>query len=274
MPTRTVLERLNVSDQGPDDAPRTLVFVHGFGTTQVAWQGVAAAFRDEARVVLLDNAGTVGTPDGAFAQHRYLDLHGYANDLAELCDVLRLRGAVLVGHSAGAMICALTAVRRPELASRLVLIGASPRYRDGPGYHGGFTERDVATLYEEVARNYPEWAERFAPRVMANGDRPDLARDFAAALKTIPADCALTVLCSIFQSDHRAEVARIAQPTLIVQSREDAAVPRDVAEFLRRTIPNSRLQVIDAVGHLPHVSAPAAVIQAIRGFLDDAAAPA
>jgi sigma-B regulation protein RsbQ len=56
-----------------------------------------------------------------------------------------------------------------------------------------------------------------------------------------------------------------------VQSRDDAAVPREVAEFLHRQIPRSRLQVIDASGHLPHVSAPQTVIAAIRGFLAEAA---
>jgi sigma-B regulation protein RsbQ len=107
---------------------------------------------------------------------------------------------------------------------------------------------------------------------MANDDRPHLARDFAADLKSIPADRALTVLCSIFQSDHREDVARLVQPTLLVQSRDDAAVPLEVAEFLHRTIPRSRLQVIDAAGHLPHVSAPHAVIASNRGFLADEAA--
>jgi sigma-B regulation protein RsbQ len=56
-----------------------------------------------------------------------------------------------------------------------------------------------------------------------------------------------------------------------VQSRDDAAVPREVAEFLHRQIPRSRLQVIDAAGHLPHVSAPQTVIAAIREFLAAAA---
>jgi sigma-B regulation protein RsbQ len=271
MPSAAIRERLNTTVEGRSDALQTLVFVHGFGTTQAAWREVAAAFAADFRIMLLDNAGTVGTPDEAFPQHRYLDLRGYANDLVELCDALGVRGAAFVGHSAGAMICALAAIRRPDLASRLVLIGASPRYRDAPGYHGGFAERDIATLYEEVARNYPEWADRFAPHAMGNDDRPHLARDFAADLKSIPADRALTVLCSIFQSDHRDDVAQLVQPTLIVQSRDDAAVPREVAEFLHRQIPRSRLQVIDATGHLPHVSAPHAVIAAIRGFLAEAA---
>lgn len=261
------LRRNNVRFRGRQDAVDTMVFVHGFGTDQHAWHAVAAAFDDDYRQVLLDNVGAGGTDPKAFIQHHYLNLHGYAQDLISVCDAAGVRDAVMVGHSVGAMIGVLASVARPELFSRLVLIGASPRYLDDTDYHGGFTREGLDELYRSVTLDYARWAGSFAPLAMANPNRPRLAEHFAESLRTIPAETALTVLCSIFQSDHRAVLGDIKVPTLLIQSRDDVAVPLEVAQYLNARIAGSRLALIDATGHLPHVSAPDAVIAAMRAFL-------
>ena len=80
-----------------------------------------------------DNAGAGRADPAAFVASRYLNLGGYADDLLAVCAAAGVRDAVLVGHSIGAMICALAAIREPKRFSKLVMIGASPRYLDAPG---------------------------------------------------------------------------------------------------------------------------------------------
>lgn len=267
MPASTPARRNNVHVRGSTLATRAIVFVHGFGTDQQAWREVAATFEREWKVVLLDNVGSGGTPPEAFTQHQYLGLERYATDLREVSTELGLRQVVLVGHSMGAMICVLAAIQDPDVASHLVLVGGSPRYLDEEGYHGGFTRKDLDEIYRAMDTGYHDWADANAPVIMGNPERPQLAMAFAQTLKAIPADRALTMLCSILQSDHRSRLAEVRCPTLIVQSRNDPFVPRDVAEHMQRAIAGSRLLVIEADGHLPHVSAPAQVAAAIHGFL-------
>jgi sigma-B regulation protein RsbQ len=267
------LEKNAVTVAGRPEGSPTLVFVHGFGTDQRAWRDVAAAF-DDCRLVLLDNAGAGRTPEWAFVQHRYLALDEYARDIVAVCEALSLRDVVLVGHSAGGTIAALVAATRPDLVGRLVMIGASPRFRDAPGYRGGLTDDDVHDIYRAVAANYPEWSDRFAPQMIGAPDRQDLARELADSLKAIPSDRALTVLCSIFQGDHRDALARIACPTLVVQTHADAAVPLEVAEYVNRSIAGSRLALLDTTGHLPHVTAPGLLVAAIAEFVRGAPAAA
>lgn len=266
-PTIDPLRRHFVSVSGRADAARTLLFSHGFGTDQRAWDAVAAAFEAEWRIVRFDHAGAGRSAPGSFVQHRYLGLDGYVEDLVAICDALALRGAVLVGHSVGAMIGLLASIARPRSFSKLVLVGASPRYLDDDGYRGGFTRPDLDALYGSVMHSYPAWAEAFAPLAMGNPERPSLARQFAESLKAIPPSQALTVLGSIFQSDHRADLRRVTHPTLILQSRDDVAVPLAVAEYLHRAIPGSQLVVMEASGHFPHLSAPKAVIAPLRAFI-------
>lgn len=264
-PERLVRHHARICGNPASD--RWIVFVHGFGTDQSAWAAVAAAFADRHRLLLFDNAGAGATAPDDFVQHRYLTLDGYARDLVAVCRAAGLTQGVFVGHSVGAMIALHAAIAEPELCRRLVLLSGSPRYLDEAGYHGGFTEADLEQIYRDVTDRHDRWAERFAHRVM-DPDHPDLARQFAYNLKAIPADRTLTVLYSIFQSDVRRQLPLVRQPTLIVQGRDDPAVPMDVALYLNRSIPGSRLAVIPARGHLPHVSAPALVVQAIRDFID------
>jgi len=261
------LARNHVTVTGNADAVRTMVFVHGLGTDQTAWRQVWPAFAADHRIVLLDNVGAGRSDPAAFVQTRYLSLHGYVRDLTEVWAALDLHDAVVVGHSVGAMVAALASVAAPGRCGKLVMLNASPRYLDDRGYRGGFTRADLDATYSAVSRSLSAWADAFAPAVMGNPDRPHLARDFAAMLKQVPAGHALTILCSIFQSDHRADLARIVTPTLVVQSRDDVAVPAEVAEYLHAHIAGSKLVTIDASGHLPHVVAPDAVIAAVRDFI-------
>lgn len=265
---RPLLERHQVRLNGCLDAQDTLVFVHGFGTDQRVWQPVAQAFESSHRLVFFNNAGCGAGAGLGEQRHRYLNLRAYADDLVAIGTALGLKGATLIGHSAGAMICALAAIQQPALADRLVLIGASPRFLDAPGYVGGFSEADLNALYRAVTLDYAQWADAFAPMMMSNQDRPALALRLADSIKSIPPEDALTTLCAIFQSDHRADLPQLHQPTLLIQAREDAAVPLSVAEYMRDQIPDARLALVGATGHLPHVSAPQQVVEAITAFLD------
>ncbi|MCK7494960.1 MAG: hypothetical protein MZW92_30560 [Comamonadaceae bacterium] len=59
----------------------------------------------------------------------------------------------------------------------------------------------------------------------------------------MPADAILTVLCSIFQSDYRETIGRLQRPTLLLQTREDIAVPLGAAQLLHARIAGSRLEI-------------------------------
>lgn len=261
------LRRNNVNIVGNPDAGRTLLFSHGFGSDQSTWQSVWPSFADRFRIVLFDHVKHRTSDPAAFSQHRYLSLRNYALDLLDLCRDLRLRDVVAVGHSMGAMIALLASIQHPEHFSRLVLIGASARYVDDDGYRGGFSPDDLASTYRAILENYRGWVGQFAPLMVGDAHPENFTRDFARSLGAMPMQSALTVACSIFQSDHRADLPHVSRPTLIVQTRNDPAVPPQAAQYLAEHIPGSQYREIDTTGHLPHVTAPDAVIAAMRDFV-------
>lgn len=262
-----IVKKNNVTVKN-ENGKETIVFAHGFGTDQTAWEQVAAAFATGYRLVLYDNVGAGRSDPAAFSPNKYDTLHSYANDLVDICRSLNLKDAVMVGHSVSGMISLLAAVKEPGMFKKMVLVGASPRYLDDEGYTGGFTQEALDQLYAAMANNYYAWVSGFAPMVMENPDKPELAESFAQSLASIRPDIAQSVARVIFQSDHRKELSKVNIETLLLQTQHDNAVPWDVALYLNRHIANSTLVKVKAEGHFPHISAPDEIIREIKKFIE------
>jgi sigma-B regulation protein RsbQ len=265
--TSSSLTKNNVHVLGNSLAAETLVFTHGFGTDQQSWKDLVEAFQGDYRIVLYDNAGGGASDPAFFSVNKYDSLQSYAEDLLAIVKELDINNAILIGHSVGSMISMLAILQEPSRFTKLVIIGASPRYLNDEGYIGGFEQADLNALYQTMNDNYFAWVSGFAGLAMQNADRPYLAKNFSDGLAAIRPDIAQSVAKVIFQSDYRGDIAKLAIPTLIIQAKEDIAVPYAVAEYLRDHIKDSKLIEVDAFGHFPHISAPQEIIRAVRSFI-------
>ncbi|RZM25495.1 MAG: alpha/beta hydrolase [Pedobacter sp.] len=263
----TTRKKNNVSIEGNLDATQTIVFAHGFGTDQTAWDEVKEAFKSDYRLVLYDNVGGGAADINAYSPIKYNTLKTYADDLIDILSELEIFGAIVVAHSVSSMISVIAANRKPDLFSKLVLIGASPRYINDGDYIGGFTQEALEGMYETMTTNYYAWVSGFSAMAMGNPDKPELGAEFAKTLMAIRPDIALAVSKVIFESDVRDQLPLINLPTLLLQAQEDVAVPPAVAAYLHDHIKGSELQHLNAEGHFPHISAPNEVIKSIKSFI-------
>jgi sigma-B regulation protein RsbQ len=249
----------------PDGPP--IVFSHGFGCDSSMWRRVTPAFEPDHRVVLFDHAGAGHADPSAYDEDRHATLEGYATDVVELLDDLRLGPVVFVGHSVSATIGLLAAARRPDLFDRLVLVGPSPRYVDDDGYRGGFTAEEIDELLDTMDTNYLGWSAAMAPVIMGNPDRPALGHELTASFCRTDPVVARRFARTTFLSDNRADLARVSTPSLVIQCREDVIAPVEVGRYVHEHLPGSAFALIDAVGHCPNLSAPDAVVDAISTYL-------
>jgi sigma-B regulation protein RsbQ len=267
-----VLARHNVTVTGPPGA-QPMLFAHGFGCDQNMWRYVAPRFAGDFRVVLFDHVGAGGSDLSAYDPERYGSLAGYADDVLAICDELDLRDVVFVGHSVSAMIGVLAAIAEPGRFAKLVLVGPSPRYVDDGTYVGGFAAEDIAELLDSLESNYLGWSSAMAPVIMGNPDRPELGQELTASFCRTDPEIARRFARVTFLSDNRADLARVGVPTLVLQSAEDAIAPRAVGEYVTAAIPGSRMVLLDATGHCPNLSAPAATAEAIAAFVRPPSGP-
>jgi sigma-B regulation protein RsbQ len=258
------VQRNNVRQAG---AGQPMLFVHGYGCDQAMWRFVAPAFVDRYRVVTFDQVGHGGSDATQFDEARHDRLQGYADDLLEICDELRLDDVILVGHSVGATIGLLAAIAAPERFAKLVLIGPNPRYINDGDYVGGFEKADIDGLLEALERNHLGWSATMAPVIMGNGDRPELGKELEASFCRTDPRIAKHFARVTFQSDNRGDLGRVRQPTLILQCSRDAIAPEEVGRYVHARIASSELVLMDATGHCPNLSAPDETVRAIERFL-------
>jgi sigma-B regulation protein RsbQ len=261
----SVIERNNVTVWGDGITP--MIFAHGYGCDQNMWRSVAPAFTNTHRIVLLDHVGSGRSDLTAYDRAKYSSLHGYADDILEICHELDLRDAVFVGHSVSSMIGILAALREPDRFSALILIGPSPRYIDDGDYVGGFSRQDIDELLEFQQSNYMGWSSTLAPVIMGNADRPELAEELTTSFCSTNPDVAKQFAAVTFLSDNRADLPGVLVPALILQCSEDTIAPEQVGEYVHANLPDSTLVRMRATGHCPQLSAPEETIEVIRAFL-------
>jgi sigma-B regulation protein RsbQ len=265
----TTTARHNVQLHGdPGDPP--MVFSHGFGCDQNMWRHVWPAFAADRRIVLFDHIGHGGSDHSAFDPERYGTLHGYAEDVLDVCREQGLdRDVIFVGHSVSAMIGALAAIAEPERFAALVMVGPSPRYLDDAeaGYVGGFGRADIDGLLESLESNYLGWSSAMAPVIMGNDDRPELGEELTGAFCATDPDIARHFAEVTFLSDNRADLPRVPTRSLVLQCASDVIAPTPVGEYVHAHLPDSELVMMAATGHCPNLSAPEETTAAIRAFL-------
>lgn len=255
----------NVTIEG--DGPITLLFAHGFGCDQNTWRLMAPHYAANFRTVRYDLAGSGSTDPALYDRTRHATLHGHAQDMVELVAEIGGGPVVVVGHSVSAMIGLLAGVAAPKLFRAHVMVGPSPCYINEGDYVGGFSREDIDSLLETLESNYLGWSTTMAPAIMGAPGQPELGGELTNSFCRADPEVAAHFARVTFLSDHRADLPRLAAPTLILQCSDDFIAPRPVGEYMQAVLPDAEMVVIDNIGHCPHLSAPCACIDAIDGFL-------
>jgi sigma-B regulation protein RsbQ len=263
--TRTsILHRNNVKIIGQG---QPIIFAHGFGCDQNMWRYIYPAFADHYQTILFDYVGSGKSDLSAYNPERYSSLNGYVQDVLELCETLDLRDIIFVGHSVSSMIGMLASINKPDLFSRIVMVGPSPCYLNKAGYEGGFEEEDINALLETMEANFIGWATQMAPPIMGHPDQKELGDELTSSFCSTDPVIACQFATLTFRADNRADLQKMRTPSLILQCQQDIIAPFAVGEYLYEHMPLSTLHVMEATGHCPHLSSPDETITLIQNYL-------
>lgn len=258
-------QRNNVHVAG--SGPATIYFCHGFGCDQNMWRFMAPAYAQRYRTVLFDLVGSGKSDLKAYDFRKYGTLHGHASDVLEIAREFGQGPGIFVGHSVSAMIGLLAGIEDPSAFAAQVMVGPSPSYVNDGEYFGGFERGDIEGLLETLESNYLGWSSTMAPAIMGAPDQPELAQELTNSFCRTDPVIAKHFARVTFLSDHRADLAKLKTPTLILQCSDDIIAPMAVGEHMQRAMPDAKLVVIRNQGHCPHMSAPGASSDAIDAFL-------
>ncbi|MDB5851792.1 MAG: alpha/beta hydrolase fold protein [Rhodoferax sp.] len=261
----TVRHRNNVHVAGAGAA--TIFFAHGFGCDQNMWRLMQPSYAERFRTVAFDLVGSGASDLSAYDPAKYGSLSGYADDVLEIVGEFSEGPSIFVGHSVSAMIGLLADLKSPGTFAAQIMVGPSPCFINDGDYHGGFERADIESLLETLESNYLGWSSNMAPAIMGAPGQPELGQELTNSFCRTDPDVAKQFARATFLSDHRADLPKLATPTLILQCDDDFIAPMAVGEYMLRSMPAAELKIIDNVGHCPHLSAPSACAQAINDFL-------
>lgn len=198
------------------------------------------------------------------------DMAGLAAAVATLLTWLRERyrprRTVLVGHSMGGMVAQELVATRPELVQALVLSGTSPAFgKAGGDWQQRFLAERLAPL--DAGAGMAALAPGLARGMAAPDADPSLVARCAAVMARVPEATYRAALRAIVGFDRRADLARIAVPTLLLAGEHDRNAAPAVMQRMAQAIPGAEYVCLPGVGHLANMEAPAPFHAALLDFL-------
>ncbi|MDX2004763.1 MAG: alpha/beta hydrolase [Meiothermus sp.] len=181
------------------------------------------------------------------------------DDVFAVMDAYGLERCVLAGESAGASVALGAALRRPERVSGLVLV-------DG-AYSSNSARRDSPFL-KGLKHAYPQTLAAFVEACVPEPDSAYIKRWGRQILDRASPENAIALYEMMAEVDLRGEVHKVGQPTLVIHGDKDVIAPLEDAHFLHQHLPNSRLLILEGAGHVPTLTRPQAVAEAINAFFD------
>jgi 3-oxoadipate enol-lactonase / 4-carboxymuconolactone decarboxylase len=233
-----------------------VVFANSLGSDQSLWDGVIAHLATGFDTLTYDlrGHGLTGVAQG------YL-VADMADDLIALLDMLGLSHVILCGVSVGGMVAQSVAARRPDLVQAVILsntaarIGTKDRWNDRIA---AVVADGIDSIADAILDNW------FAPTFRAA--EPDLWALYRNMLCRTPAAGYAATCAAIRDSDLTAETGKITAPTLCIAGSADRSVTPEQVATLAAAIPGARLEVLENLGHLPCVEAPARMAALIEGM--------
>lgn len=297
---------LHAEVAGPDDAPVTIVFTHGYTLTQDCWHYQRQALADTARLVFWDQRGHGRSPqlrgdaaaddDGSApepASPVTMELTG-----ADLAAVLAATcpgdgPVILVGHSMGGMTIMALAARHPELFGTKVIgtaliatasanvdpagwlpLPLRPLARQAaPSVLRGAAQGRQAVLVERGRQAAGDIA-FLSTRLIGFGDSsvsPTLV-DFAERMiRSTRVEVIAEFYMALLGHDQREALDVIGlTPAFVLTGDHDKVVAPRLAGELAAGIPGADLILVPGAGHLVFMERPEVVNEAILALLAQA----
>jgi pimeloyl-ACP methyl ester carboxylesterase len=283
------------SDDSADvaDAPRErALYVHGLGGASTNWTDLAAmlAVRFDGWALDLPGFGRSQPPP----RGRY-SIDGHVRAVIDVLERIVERpgpGAGrpvhLLGNSLGGLVSLLVASRRPDLVASLTLISpAMPVYKVPAAFSrlllllllpgvpslaerrlAGVTPEQsvrsmVAMCFGDPSAVPPERLEQAVQEMRERAEQPWADRALTRSMRGL-----ITSYLRVGGANAWRAARALRHPTLVLWGSRDRLVDPALAPRLADAVPDSRLMVLDGVGHVAMLEAPEPTARAVLGMVE------
>jgi len=251
-----------------------VLLIHGFGASSYSWRHIIEPLAQKYRVITIDLKGFGESPkprDDLYSVYEQARL--VRNFILEN----NLQNVHIIGHSYGGGVALVTSVylsaSHPNLQSSLVLIDSIAYPQDLPDFVNVLATpilgplviyaipntTQVKSLLEKVYFNDALIPQSAIDHYAGNLGKPNAKyATLTTARQMLPTDL------QQFSDNY----ANLTIPTLIIWSRDDEIVPLAIGERLHEDLPNSKMVVLNDVGHAIQEEKPSVLLPYLQQFLD------
>jgi len=256
--------------QGP-----VVLLLHGIAGSSQTWEPAMRLLRRDFTVVAPDFLGH-GKSDKPIGDY---SLGNHAAAVRDFLHVLDIERATVVGQSFGGGVALQFAYQFPERCERLVLVDAGGLGREVSWLLKVVTlpaaEYVLPVVFSPFLRDRGDSVMRFLhDRGIRNARATEMWRSFASLAEPASRQAFIRTMRAVIdpggQSVSAMDRLYLASrmPTLIVWGDHDRIIPVVHAYKAHEAIPNSRLEIIEGVGHFPHVEEPIRFVEILVDFLE------
>jgi pimeloyl-ACP methyl ester carboxylesterase len=255
---------LQVREDGVRGKP-TIVFLHGFAGSMHWWTAMVERpeLRRSFRLIRIDLLGHGGSekPDGGYSMEHQ------ARQVALALRALKVKEAVIAGHSMGGVVATALAELQPKLVDGLILIG-TPSNKDAGELP--FTARlgFVPVLGQAIYQLVPDSAVRDnLEKAFESGfDVPDqFVEDFRRMTYTSYDDSHEKSGDYNESTPVSTRLDKLGKPLLVIQGADDELVDPDSARNYTRA--DANIILLPKTGHSPMVEVPELIAKPMAVFV-------
>jgi pimeloyl-ACP methyl ester carboxylesterase len=251
------------------DLGNTVILLHGGGGYIELWKHNIFELAKHHRVYAFDMVGA-GRSDKPDTDYTCDFMAQFTRDFMKALDISK---ASLIGTSAGGKVALTFTLNFPELVDRLVLVSSAGLGKDISFLLRLTTLPGLGKLFSSPSRTGVALLCKQAvydSKLITN----EIVEEFYQ-MATLPGAAETTLnlgrsnfnIWGQFYQPIAKRLQTIAAPSLIIWGRQDPIVPVTHAQNAAKTIPNTRLEIIEECGHWSPIEHPQKFNQLVLEFL-------
>lgn len=241
-----------------------IVFIGGFTADHLVWSAVIDYFKDNYKVILLDNrgAGQTDVPEGPYS------IEQMADDVAMLCAQLNIKKAHFVGSSMGGYIVQFLAVQAHPLVKSITICNSVATMNTPFRFYiEAQREMRKARLPVEILiKAACSWLFSFQfisqPGMLELLIQMGLENPYPFTDKGYEGQYA-----ALLEFDSNLWLKQISVPTLVLAGDQDLIFDDSLVKNLAEQIQNARYYCFSDCGHLPQIEYPQKFAQIVNEFV-------
>ncbi|MGZ5191178.1 MAG: alpha/beta fold hydrolase [Flavisolibacter sp.] len=250
--------KLEYAEKG-QETEATVIFLHGYSDSWYSFEEVLSLLPDSIHAFSISQRGH-GNSDRPAEGYKPED---FASDIADFMRSLKIKSAIIVGHSMGATVAQRFAFDFPEMTKALVLVASFASFQDKAGISE--LQGIISMLQDPIDSGF---VSEFQKSTIFKPVNDNAFKTYVRESMKVPARVWKAIAAETLTVNLSKQLTAIQIPTLIIWGDKDIFCPKSDQELMGRSIRNSRLLIYAEIGHAIHWEDPQRFTKDLLEFIN------